>query len=212
MAVFIPIETWIEYGKISSYLAATAIANNKLFKGSDRVPTLADKIRLVYRSLSWKFNINPNDESLDDVALYLYALCGKYIIEAKRILGQGQAGQVVNPSTGTTVAITNPAIQFTVGNGGAPMNPGDTVLTLTYSNVVNPSIEVFLDGVDLPYGLSDRQSYTATYNDSNIVITFKQGVAVPEVYRVRFLQLINVGIPASLGNQTVVGGIFTGNL
>lgn len=212
MAVFAPIELWIQYAEISGYLAASNTSMNNLLKGRDIVPSLCRKIYIVRKALQWRYNIDPNDESLNDVALYLYALCGRFIIEAKRILGQGQAGQIVNPSTGTTVTIANPAIQFTVGDGGAPMNPGDTVLTLTYSNVVNPSIEVFLDGVELPYGLGDRISYTATYNEDDIVITFNQGVVAPQVYRVRFLQLINVGIPASLGEETVIGGIFTGDI
>lgn len=212
MTVYIDVPLYIQYGIISQYLAAVDKNKMNLLQGGALAYDLPWLLEIVTESLEWQYDVNPNEESLNEVALFLYTLCGKYRIEAQRIIGNGQSGQVINPSTGTTVAIANPAIQFTVGDGGAPMNPGDTVLTLTYSNVVNPSIEVFLDGVELPYGLSDRISYTATYNDDNIVITFNQGVVAPQVYRVRFLQLINVGIPASLGNETVVGGIFIGDL
>jgi hypothetical protein len=184
-----------------------------LLKGGDQVPSLARKIYLVRKALEWQFNINPNNESLNDVALYLYALCGRYILEAKRILGRGQAGQVINPSTGTTVTVTNPNLQFRIGDPGSLMDAGETVLVLTdYPNIINPSVQVFLDGVALPYGVSDRISYTASYSDDGVTITFNQGVETPQLYWIRFLQLINVGIPASLGTETALGGIFVGDL
>lgn len=212
MSVYIDVPLYIQYGNISQYLAAVDKSQKMLLQGGALAEDLPWLLEVVTEGLEWQYNLNPNEPSLNEVGLFLLALCGKYRIEAQRILGNGQAGQVINPSTGTTITIANPAIQFTVGDGGAPMNTGDTVLTLTYSNVVNPSIEVFLDGVELPYGLGDRISYTATYNPTNIVITFNQGVVSSQVYRVRFLQLINVGIPASLGVETVVGGIFIGDL
>lgn len=213
MAVFPPIETWIQYAEISGYLAANAISKNMLFKGRDLVPSLSRKIDIVRKAVDWKWNTNPTDASLNDTALYMYALCGRYIIEAKRILGQGQAGQIINPQTGTTVTIATPNIQFRVGDPGALMVAGETTLTLTYENVINPSVEVFLDGVALPYGVDESISYTVTYSDEDITITFNASVSNGQLYWIRFIQLIDVGIPASLGGGGVVlGGIYVGDL
>lgn len=217
MAVYPPISLWLQYAEISQYLAANATAKNMMLNGGDTVPSLSRKIYIVRKALAWKYAVDPTDESINDVALYLYAICGRFIIDAKRILGRGQSGQVINPSTGTTVTIETPVIQFTVGDVGSPMIAGDTVLTLTgYEGVINPSVEVFLDGVELPYGVSDRVSYTVSYlpTSNEVIITFNQAVSNIQLYRVRFIQLINVGIPASLGQEagSGSGGIFVGNL
>lgn len=213
MAVFPPIETYIEYGKISAYLAANATAKKNLFKGGSSVASLSEKIEIVRKAVEWKYGVLPVDESLNDTALYLYALCGRYLLEARRILNQGIAGQLINPSTGTTVTVTTPNLQFKVGEPGALMVAGQTTLTLSYNNVINPSIEVFLDGAALPYGRPEVISYTATYSPTQISITLNQAVQTNQLYWIRFLQLVNVGIPASLGGGgTSLGGIFVGDL
>jgi len=215
MAVYIDVPLYIQYGNISQYLAALDKSKKRLFQGRALASDIPWLLEVVTESIEWKYGISPGDESLNDTCPFLYALCGRYVIEAKRILGLGQAGQVINPSTGTTVTITTPVLQFRIGDPDSLMAAGETVLTLAdYPNVINPSVEIFLDGVELPYGVNDRISYTASYNtnDDEIVITFNQAVQVPQLYRIRFMQLINVGIPASLGQQTLFGGIFTGNL
>lgn len=215
MAVFHPIEDYISYGKISAYLAANSTAKNKLFKSRDLVPSISEKIEIVRKAVEWKWNLSPSDESLNDTALYLYALCGRYVLEARRILNQGIAGQLINPSTGTTVTVTTPFIQFRVGEPGALMVAGDTSLTLEYENVINPSVEVFIDGVALPYGRPERLSYTVNYvpDDNKFTVIFNIPVETNQLYWIRFLQLINVGIPASIGGGgESLGGIFVGDL
>jgi hypothetical protein len=211
----LPIQTYLNIARICQYMAADGNSKKLLFQGGGN---RADQSFLLYVTrniIQWAYDLNPDDPTIPRMALYMYSLCNPYIAAAQRILGQGQAGQIINPSTGTTVTITNPALQFRIGEPGALMTVGETVLTLTgYENVINPSVEIFLDGVELPYGVSESISYTVSYNndDAEIVITFSQPVQTFQLYRIRFIQLINVGIPASLGEQTLFGGIFTGNL
>ncbi len=192
MAIFVPSALWLQYGKISSYLAATATSKNLLFKGRDLVPSLSEKIEIVRNAFEWKLNLDPTDETLNDTGLYLYALCGRYTIQAQRVINAGETGEIIDPNTGNQVTIATPLIQFRVGDVGAPMTAGQTSLTLNYAGVVNPSIEITLDGTELPYDDNNQISYTATYNPTNIQIVFNQGVQNTQLYMIHFIQLIPV--------------------
>lgn len=76
---------------------------------------------------------------------------------------------------------------FVIGQGGSPMNPGDTVLTLNFSSlnitgIVNDSINISLDGSVLPRNDNTQISYIVQYNSTNVVITFNQAVANTQQY------------------------------
>lgn len=208
----LPITTYLSIARICQYLAADDNSVKLLFKGGGNRPNQSFLINVTRNIIQWLYDLDPSDPDLPKMVLYMYSLCNPYIAEARILLNQGQAGQVINPTTGTTVTITNPNLQFRIGDPGALMNAGDVTLTLEYDNVINPSIQVFLDTVALPYGVNSGISYTANYSDTEISITFNQAVQNGQLYWIRFIQLINVGIPASLGQQTLFGGIFTGNL
>src|SRR4051812_33734906 len=199
----LPIITYLSIARICQYLAADDNSVKLIFKGGGNRPNQSLLINITRNIIQWLYDLDPTDPDIPKMSLYMYSLCNPYIAEAMVLLNQGQAGQVINPSTGTTVTITNPALQFTVGSPDSLMNEGDTVLVLEYENVINPSVEIFLDGVDLAYGVAtDRIRYAVDYDNDNdlVTITFNEGVSNGQLYRIRFLQLINVGIPASLGN------------
>lgn len=76
---------------------------------------------------------------------------------------------------------------FVIGQSGSPMNPGDTVLTLTYSSlgiisIVTDSVSLALEGSVLPRNDNTQVSYTVAYNPTNVIITFNQGVANNQSY------------------------------
>jgi len=192
MGIFVPTNTYINYGKISQYLAANNIANNYIFRGSDKSPNLSWLIELVRKAIEWKTSIDSADESINDTSLYLYDLCGKYIREAKRVLNAGGSGEIINPSTGNAVTIATPNPQFRVGSPGALMNDGDTTITFSYSGVVNASLEVTLDGVEVPYGDTNVFSFTATYTPTNVQVVFSQPVQNNWLFIFHMVQLVNV--------------------
>lgn len=192
MGIFVPTQTYLNYGKISQFLAADKISKNMLFKGGDKAPNLSWLIELVRKSIEWKNSIDSTDESINDTSLYLYDLCGRYIREAKIILNAGATGTIINPSTGNQVTIATPSYQFKVGEIGALMTAGETNLTITLSGIVNPSAEITLDGVEVPYGRSDVFSYTATYSSTNVIIIFNNPVVDGQLFMIHLIQLVNV--------------------
>lgn len=193
MGIFVPTTTYLNYGKISQFLAADKISQNILFKGGDNAPNLSQIIEIVRKSIEWKNGINNSDESINETTLYLYDLCGKYIRGAKIILNAGNTGTIINPNTGNAVTIATPFVQFRVGDVGAPMTAGQTSLTLNYAGVVNPSVEITLDGTEIPYGNDvAQQEYTVTYNANNVVIVFSNGVVNTQLYMIHLVQLVNV--------------------
>lgn len=76
---------------------------------------------------------------------------------------------------------------FVIGQGGSPMNAGDTVLTLNFSSllitsIINDSINISLDGSVLPRNDNTQISYTVVYNPTNVIITFNQSVSLTQQY------------------------------
>jgi len=192
MGIFVPTQTYLNYGKISQYLAADRISKNMLFQGSDKAPNLSWLIELVRKSIEWKNGLDSSSDSINDTSLYLYDLCGRYIREAKVVLNSGSTGTIINPSTGNQVTIATPFVQFRVGDVGAPMTAGQDTLTLNYAGIINPSIEITLDGTELPYADNNQISYTATYNPTNVQIVFNQAVQNTQLYMIHMVQLVNV--------------------
>lgn len=192
MGIFVPTTTYINYGKISQFLAADRISKNVLFKGGDKATNLSWLIELVRKSIEWKNGIDSTDESINNTSLYLYDLCGRYIREAKVILNSGNTGEIINPSTGNQVTIATPNPQFRIGQPGALMNAGDTQITFSHAGVINPSLEITLDGVEVPYGDVNVFSFTATYNANNVVVVFSQPVQNNWLLNFHMIQLVNV--------------------
>lgn len=194
MAVWVPVGTYITYAKISQYLADNERAQKLLLQGGAFAPT-AKLARLIYitrKAVNYIYTANSSDETLIDTALYLYKLCGKYIAQAKVILGQGGSGAIVNPSTGGATSLTGIFVQFKIGDPGANMNAGDTVLTLTYNDPIAGTVSVDLDGVELPQNDNTMISYTVVYSSTNVVITFNAPVATLQLYQIRFLRFIPI--------------------
>lgn len=192
MGIFVPTVTYLNYGKISQFLAADRISKNMLFRGGDKAPKLSWLIELVRKSIEWKNGIDSSAESINDTSLYLYDLCGRYIREAKIILNSGNTGNIINPTTGGNVTIATPNPQFRVGHPGALMSAGDTQITFNYAGVVNPSLEITLDGTEVPYGDAQQFSFTATYNPTNVVVVFSNPVQNEWLFNFHMIQLVPV--------------------
>lgn len=190
MATLPTIPNILTIAGVCQYLAADGQSIQKIFNGGSIDPDLSRKIYIVRSSLQWTYTNTPADPLLDRKANYCYSLCWPYQAAANQIINAGGTGEIINPSTGQNVTIATPLVQFAVGDAGAPILNGQTSMTLNYSGVVNPSVDIFLDGVNLPYGVNDRISFTVTYNPTNIVIVFNQAVTTGQLYDIHFLQLI----------------------
>lgn len=192
-ATVVPIATIIQYAQISQFLASDDVSKSYLFKGGpppvQRLPRL---LYIVRKSVQWLYNIDPTNATLPATANYLYWLCGRYIAQAKTILGLGGGGAIINPSTGAATSLTGVFVQFKVGDPGANMIAGETVLTLTYDYPIAGTVSVDLDGVELPQNDNTQISYTVSYNLTSVVITFNQAVQANQLYQVRFLRFIPI--------------------
>lgn len=192
MAISIDIDLYTKYGDISSFLAADDFSSQNFLKGGVLQSDLPMRLSLVTRLVESRFTTNPTDDSLTSTGNYLYQLCGKYIPQAKVILGNG-SGLIVNINTGVLSTIVAQNIEFTIGAVGSLMNAGDVTLVLNYTSVLSSSVSIALDGADLPAGtFTDRIAFNAIYTSNNVTITFNQGAISNQVYSIKFLQYVTV--------------------
>lgn len=188
----VQVSTYLNYARVTQYLAADGSSKRLLFQGSDSRVQQAALLFMTRKVINWLNTLDSSDSRLPNMANYMYSLCNPYIPEARRIINSNDTGNIVNPSTGQNVTIATPFVQFRVGDAGSPMTAGETTLTLNYSGVVNPSIEITVDGVEMPYAEDESQSYSATYNPTNVQIVFTEGVSNGQLFIIHMVQLVNV--------------------
>lgn len=188
----VQVSTYLNYARVTQYLAADGSSNRLLFQGSDSRVHQSALLFLTRKAINWLNNLDPTNDNLPKMANYMYSLCNPYVTEARRIINSGDTGNIVNPSTGLNVTIQTPNPQFRVGNPGALMNAGETQITFNYAGVVNPSLEITLDGTEVPYGDADQFSFTATYNPTNVVVDFSNPVQDGWLLNFHMIQLVNV--------------------
>jgi hypothetical protein len=193
MSLPIDIATYNTYGNISSFLAMDDFSSRNQLNGSSFNSDLPMRLSLVTRIVQWNYNRDPNDTTLVNTGNYLYSLCGRYIQEAKTILGTGGSGIIINPATGLISTIVAQNIEFTIGQPGSLMNVGDTTLVLNYTFVMGASVIISIDGADIPIGTyADRIACNVIYTSNNITLTFNQAVVNNQVYSVKFLQYVTI--------------------
>lgn len=192
MAIFPDVSLYIQYGQVSGFLAANDKAEKRLFQGAALANDLPSLLEIVTESVEWLNDLDSSDETLNDTSLYLYALCGRYRIEAATIINAGNTGNIINPSTGQNVTIATPNPQFRVGDPGALMTAGETTITFGYTGVVASSLEITLDGVEVPYGDPNVFSFTATYSANEVTVVFSSGVQNNWYLNFHMVQLVNV--------------------
>jgi hypothetical protein len=72
--------------------------------------------------------------------------------------------------------------QFIVGQGGSPISPGGSVITLNFSSlgissILQDSVFITASGPELPRNDNTQVSYTVAYNPTNVVITLNEAVS-----------------------------------
>jgi hypothetical protein len=84
--MYSPIQV-IRIAKVSQYLAENDIDKKGLYGGGMDL-LLPKKLYCVRKNVSWMYEMNPSDSSLQATTNYLLALCGKYGATAQSILSQ----------------------------------------------------------------------------------------------------------------------------
>lgn len=124
------------------------------------------------------------DVDLRNAANYLYRLCNYYVFEASGIVSNNSGNVIYNPTTGQILNGLIPVdYQFTVGDANTPMNDDNDVMTLTYNRIIAGSLNVHLDGSEVPNDLTAQVSVDPIYSPNSIVATFNQALQVGQVVR-----------------------------
>lgn len=181
----------ISIAKVCEYLSL--VANNRVNQYNGTVDLkLPRKLYAIRKNVEWLYGLDSSDDTLVGTASYLYALCAPYSGQAAIIAGSGGSGIIINPTTGQAANLIGVYIQFRVGDVGALMTAGQTVLILNYDNPISGTISVVLDGVELPQNDITQISYIVVMTTTSIAITFNNPVSNLQQYQIRFLRTITV--------------------
>jgi len=184
MALPIDVSLYTKYGDISSFLAQSDFANQNYLSGGSFNSDLPMRLSIVTRLVKWKLDQNSNDSTLVATGNYLYQLCGKYVKQAQLILANYMPGIIINPANGAESTLQPVYLQFRVGVTASPVvvnginvtlpNPGDNSVTLPLTYILN-SLEVTLDGVEVPVNDPFQTSYNPIYTNNSATITIANG-------------------------------------
>jgi hypothetical protein len=184
MALPIEINKYVQYGEVSSFLAALDFRKQSLLAGGAYNSDLPMRLSMVTRIVEWKYTQNANDETLINTGNYLYQLCGKYLQQAKLIIANNMPGIIINPANGAQSTLQPVYLQFRVGVTGSPVNVNGANVTLPNAgenSIVIPltyvlaSLEVTLDGVEVPQTDAFQISYNPIYTNDSVTITLANG-------------------------------------
>lgn len=139
-ALYTPQEV-IEIAKLSQFFAAKARAKGALFS-PELSPNLFKILYTERKSLEWAYNLDPTLDSLQNVANYVYRLCGRFGAAALGIIGEGiSGGSVVTPITPSGVAFS---FEYLI-----PITASDFATATEYndSRIAGKQLEVFWKNV-----------------------------------------------------------------
>lgn len=183
MALPVDVPLYVNYGRISSFLAASDFARQNLLRGIAFPTNLPELLSVVTDLVEWNNSRDSADDTLVDTANYLYQLCGRYLPKAKQLIANMGQGLIVNPATGAVSILAPFYIEFYVGVTASPIivngqevtlpsvGESSMFLPLTY---IKQSLEIELDGISVPRLADDRIAANVSYNDIGAVITVNQ--------------------------------------
>lgn len=191
MSLPINVTLYTNYGKISSFLAASDFAQQKLLRGSAFPTNLPELLSVVTDLVDWNNTRDPTDETLVDTANYLYQLCGRYLPRAKQLIANMGQGLIVNPATGAVSILAPFYIEFYVGVTASPIvvngvnvtlpSVGDTIMTLPLT-YIKQSLEIELDGISVPRVATDRIAANVNYTNNDATITINSPFAQSQLW------------------------------
>lgn len=117
----------IDIAKVSQYLAAEDVQKQPALWGKlDK--SLSRILYIERKSVEWKYlNNQTNDTDLINSAYYLYDLCGRFGLEAQRIISNGgTSGSTTTPMTPTGTTKPKPIED----NGDSLFPPGESTFPI----------------------------------------------------------------------------------
>lgn len=187
------INLYLQYAAIAQFKAADSAAKDNVLQSgitpaSKKLPHLLRFCRTVINTAK------ATDVGTVNMGLmvgYMYSLSSRYVAQAAAVISGSSSGTIIyNPSTGSA-AISFPVIQIQVAPG-AGIVEGATTYTFAAAGIVSDTINISVDGVILPYNVADRLSYTAVYGASTTTITFNQGAALSQIYRISYEKITTI--------------------
>ncbi len=159
--------------EISQYLAVIAITKGGL-KGSGIPSHLPSLLYQVRKNVTWMWLNNPSDSNLIGVGNYLYALTGRFGLQASYLINSG--GTIAG--VGADQGIRSPLIGV-VGNGGA-FDPVAGATTFKNGKLVglgsanNGKIEIVI-GVTIMWNFGDNKSFEFDSVTGTIDLSYIEG-------------------------------------
>ena len=188
MPSILTIPVKLQVAQISCYLSSQDANKKAIFQGGTIKPMQPLYLRVMTDIVQWQYDHNQSDATLTSNTNFLYDLCASQQFAALNILNGSGGGSTVNPSTGSLVYVD---VQFTIGGAGSPMNAGDTTLTISAQGIYINTFNIYVDGVKLPIGVSDRLSYTYTQTLTTLTLTFNDQAYTNQVYNYTFTKLVS---------------------
>lgn len=172
---------YIKWGDVSIFLASDDYQKQRYYEWKDET----QKVRVIYlvnSVLKWGQPYLVGTQEYDEVATYLYALIGQWLLEAANIANTGTGLVIGTPVIPTSTAGAAGAITLTVGSLGSPI-PANTN---TYTNALlsNRTIIVILDNLVLQ---TTGTPVTYSFNNATGTITFSANLSVNQVLTVIFI-------------------------
>lgn len=125
---------------IAQYLAANDIQDRRSNSGAVDV-NLPQKIFSIGTAVQRIYDADPTDTTLTATSRYLYALCGKYGIQASVV---AQTSGTVSSVTPITSTIPQP-LDWVVSVSSSPLATGDSSVTITA--FIGYNIDFFRGGI-----------------------------------------------------------------
>jgi hypothetical protein len=194
----------INIAKASQYLATNAILRGGLFgRGLDAL--LPRKLYCIRKNVEWLYNLSPNEDTLQGVANYLYALCAPFLALAQVVIAAGGGGVIVNPFTGGNATLADITLEFELGVTSSPVvvngvnvtlpSDGDNTITLPLQYVMSGSIEVVVGGTPQPVIPTTNSTYVSiSYSPTQVIITLQPTGTVFQngnTYKINGLQFVS---------------------
>lgn len=105
----------LQVAKVSQYLAANDVATKTFMKGGALDMSISRMIYIERKSVQNLYDLDPTNSTLRDTANYLWAILGKYAIQAENILANlDQAPPVVTGADNESVA-DGQQVTFSIG-------------------------------------------------------------------------------------------------
>lgn len=188
------IDTWIRYYNISSVLAERDQLQNNSFKGGVINKNLALLLQFGATTVQYAQQYYLGEPAFEFVAMYVYALTGKYRAQAD-ILLQNPSGIIPTPTGGQPVNIATRRFQFFVQSDLSPfIVTGDqSVYTITDNNILIDSLDLYISGVQMVRNDPNQNSFVEQYFANGMIITLNFAVQEGMEFMGRYWVLTSSG-------------------